>query len=94
MPSIEVKNARVLGQVIKAARHAAGVSAATLTDKLGMSTQYLSRLENGVPTIFSTRLFRILNSLRIRVVLTFEPRKTEVDGQDASNGSAPHSCGE
>lgn len=75
MPSIDVKNAKVLAQVIKAAREERGIHAADLADSLGLSPQYISKLESGTSTLFATRLFRVLNRLNVKVTISYEPKK-------------------
>ncbi|GAA1889289.1 hypothetical protein GCM10009715_38910 [Paeniglutamicibacter psychrophenolicus] len=77
MPSIDVKNAKVLSQIIKAAREGQGVQAQDLADRLGLTPQYISKLESGTSTLFATRLFRVLNRLNIKMTLSYEPKKSD-----------------
>lgn len=73
MPSVEVKNAKVMGHVIQAARQARGIKASEISERLGIAPQYLSMIENGAKNLFITRLFRIISRLGIKVVFTYDP---------------------
>lgn len=77
MPSVDVKNAKVLSQVLKAAREGQGVQAQDLGDGLGLTPQYISMLESGISTLFVTRLFRVLNRLNIKMTLSFDTKGPE-----------------
>ncbi|MEI6622890.1 MAG: helix-turn-helix transcriptional regulator [Actinomycetes bacterium] len=78
MPSVEVRTLKTLGQVVRHARTSSGIRASDLADELAITPQYLSAIENGRPTLFSIRLFRILRRLGITVTLTYEPPHDEV----------------
>ena len=78
MPSVDVKNPKVLSQVIKAAREGQGVQAQDLADGLGLTPQYVSMLESGISTLFATRLFRVLNRLNIKMTLSFDFKDPEL----------------
>ena len=72
MPSFEVRNAKGLGAAIKHARTAQGVRQEDLAEELDMTRKYLVGLEKGAPSIWSTRLFRTLHKLGIRVTVSYE----------------------
>lgn len=88
MVSVDVKNAKVLGQVLQAARRAKGVNAATLAESINITPQYLSHIENGSRNLFVTRLFRLIHRLGITVTLTFHAPSKE-SGESTSKKSDP-----
>lgn len=82
MPSFEIRNSKGLGAAIKHARTARGIRQEDLADDLNINRKYLVGLEKGTPNIWSTRLFRTLHKLGIKVTVTYElPKKAE--GEDS-----------
>lgn len=80
MPTFEVRNAKGLGAAIKHVRSTRGVSQDQLAEELNISRRYLNELENGAPNLWSTRLFRALRRLGIKVTVSYEIRGRKDDG--------------
>ncbi len=67
--------------MIRHARAASDLKANAIAEEMAITPQYLSAIENGKPTLFGTRLFRVLCRLGITITLTYEPlRRGENDG--------------
>lgn len=77
MVTVDVKNAKVLGQVLQAARRAKEINAANLAESVNITPQYLSHIENGSRNLFITRLFRLMHRLGITVTLSFDAPSKE-----------------
>jgi len=67
------RSARDLGEIVRRARRARGLTQAHLADELGITRQYLSELENGVDNLYVTRLFEVLDELDVTVRLEERP---------------------
>lgn len=88
MVTVDVKNAKVLGQVMQAARRANEVNAADLAESVNITPQYLSHIENGSRNLFVTRLFRLMHRLGITMTLSFStPSKDPGDAKPGGNGA-------
>lgn len=84
MPTITVTKFKDLGSVIRAVRQSKGVRQEDLSQSLGFSRDYLREIESGKPSLLTSRLFRILNKLGIRVTVTYDlPKKQPL-------GEGPH----
>ncbi len=80
METIRVRRFRDLGAVIRAVRESRGIRQEDLAGELAFSRDYLRGLEDGKPTLYITRLFRVLNALGIRVTVTYglaPPRESD-----------------
>ena len=64
-----VRDPSVLGEVIRAARDANGMTQADLADAAGLHRSYLSNLERGVSTDQTERLFRVLRRLGLEITI-------------------------
>jgi len=62
-----VRDPLVLGEVIRAARDANGVTQAELAEAAGLHRSYLSNLERGIATDQTERLFRVLRRLGLEI---------------------------
>lgn len=78
MPSLPARKLKDVAAVIKAAREDAGISQTDLAQRLGFSRDYMIDLESGKPSLYTTRLFRVLHELGIAVTLEY--------GEDLENG--------
>ena len=80
VPSFKVKNAKELGAVLQHVRKDNGLPLSVLADQAGVDRQYLTRMENGVPTLYSKRLFQILRKLGVTVTVSYTaPGRDEKD---------------
>ena len=62
-----VRDPSVLGEVIRAARDANGMTQADLAEAAGLHRSYLSNLERGISTDQTERLFRVLRRLGLDI---------------------------
>jgi HTH-type transcriptional regulator/antitoxin HipB len=76
MPTIPVTRLRDLTTVIRAVRESRQLSQDDLATSLAISPQYLQLMESGKPNLYTTRLFRILNKLGIKVSVTYELKRS------------------
>jgi HTH-type transcriptional regulator/antitoxin HipB len=75
MPTIPVTRLRDLTTVIRAVRESRQLSQEELATSLVISKQYLQLMESGKPNTYTTRLFRILNKLGIKITVTYELKR-------------------
>ena len=61
-----------IAAVIKAVREDRGMSQAELAERLVFSRDYMVDLESGKPTVYTSRLFRVLHALGIKITLEYE----------------------
>ena len=59
----DVYTAQQLGEFVSRLRRAHGLTQTELADELGVTRQYISELERGVPTLYTDRLFSLLRLL-------------------------------
>ena len=59
----DVYTAQQLGEFASGLRRARGLTQTELADELGVTRQYISELERGVPTLYTDRLFSLLRLL-------------------------------
>jgi transcriptional regulator with XRE-family HTH domain len=83
--TIEVRKPRDIGDAIRAAREAQGISQEELAETNAYDRFYLSRLESGQSTVYITRLLRTLKSLGITLSVTFDTGVPGA-GQGGSDG--------
>lgn len=83
--AIEVRKPRDIGDAIRVAREARGLSQEELADTNAYDRFYLNRLEAGRSTVYMTRLLRTLKSLGITLSVTFDDGRPG-DGTGASDG--------
>ena len=79
MPTIPVTRLRDLTAVVKAVRESRQLTQEELATSLAISPQYLQLMESGKPNLYTTRLFRILNRLGIKVSVTYELNRRAPD---------------
>lgn len=72
MGVISARKLADLGAVIRAVREDAGLSQSELAERLAFSRDYLADIEAGKPTLYTTRLFRTLHELGIRLTLEYD----------------------
>lgn len=58
-----------LGAFLRAARERADLSQDALASELGIDRRVLQRIESGVPTLYATRLFALMNRLDVEMEL-------------------------
>ena len=83
--TVEVRKPRDIGDAIRVAREARGVSQEELAEANAYDRFYLNRLEAGRSTVYITRLLRTLKSLGISLSVTFDDGRSG-DGQGDSDG--------
>lgn len=71
MPTVGVRNPRQLGEVIRHVRTSSHLGVGEFAEAVNITPQYLWEIETGRPNLFITRLFRVLQRLKITVNLTF-----------------------
>lgn len=71
MPSLSARKLKDVAAVIKAAREDAGITQNELAERLAFSRDYMIDLEAGKPNVYTTRLFRVLHELGIKVTLEY-----------------------
>lgn len=72
MPTIALRRFRDLGVVVRTVRMSQGLTQDELARSLVFDRNYLSRLEAGTPTMYVSRLFRVLDRLGIRLTVTYD----------------------
>ncbi|HRC07014.1 MAG TPA: helix-turn-helix domain-containing protein [Miltoncostaeales bacterium] len=72
-----VRSPEMLGDIVRQAREIQGLSQRQLGARLGIGQRWIWDLEQGKPGIFTTRLFRILDELGVRVLVEIDDTKTE-----------------
>ncbi|HXT93674.1 MAG TPA: helix-turn-helix transcriptional regulator [Trebonia sp.] len=70
--TVEVRKARDIGDAIRVAREARGISQEELARANAYDRFYLNGLEAGRSTMYITRLLRTLKSLGITLSVTFD----------------------
>jgi transcriptional regulator with XRE-family HTH domain len=70
--TVEVRKPRDMGDAIRVAREARGISQEELAEANAYDRFYLNRLEAGRSTVYVTRLLRTLKSLGITLSVTFD----------------------
>jgi HTH-type transcriptional regulator / antitoxin HipB len=83
--TVEVRKPRDIGDAIRVAREARGISQEELAETNAYDRFYLNRLEAGRNTLYITRLLRTLKSLGITLSVTFDPAEP-ADGNGRSDG--------
>jgi transcriptional regulator with XRE-family HTH domain len=86
--TVEVRRPRDIGDAIRVAREARGISQEELAGVNAYDRFYLIRLEAGRSTVYITRLLRTLKSLGITLSVTFDDGRSGASGGGASPGSA------
>jgi transcriptional regulator with XRE-family HTH domain len=71
--TVEVRKPRDIGDAIRAAREARGLSQEEVARANAYDRFYLNGLEAGRSTMYITRLLRTLKSLGITLSVTFDP---------------------
>lgn len=64
-----------LGEALRAARAAAGMTQTQIAARLGIPFQNISRLENGAQEAMLSTINKIVRACGWEVVITFRPRK-------------------
>lgn len=70
--TVEVRKPRDIGDAIRVAREARGISQKELAEENAYDRFYLNRLETGRSTVYIIRLLRTLKSLGITLSVTFD----------------------
>jgi HTH-type transcriptional regulator/antitoxin HipB len=83
--TIAVRKPRDIGDAIRVAREARGLSQEDLAEANAYDRFYLNRLEAGRSTVYITRLLRTLKSLGITLSVTFDDGRPG-DGEGSSGG--------
>ena len=83
--TVEVRKTRDIGDAIRAVREARGISQEELAQANAYDRFYLTRLEAGGSTMYTTRLLRTLKSLGITLSVTFD-LDGSADGNEDSGG--------
>ena len=81
--TVEVRKPRDIGDAIRVAREARGISQEELAEQNAYDRFYLNRLETGRSTVYITRLLRTLKSLGITLSVTFD------DGRPGGGQASP-----
>ncbi len=71
MSSLPARKLSDIAAVVRAARNDAGLSQLELAERLAFSRDYMIGLESGKPTLYTTRLFRVLHELGITLTLEY-----------------------
>jgi len=71
MPELTARKLNDIAAVIKAAREDAGISQAELAERLAFPRDYMIDLEAAKPSVYTTRLFRVLHELGITLTLDY-----------------------
>jgi HTH-type transcriptional regulator/antitoxin HipB len=79
--TVEVRKPRDIGDAIRVAREARGISQEELAEANAYDRFYLNRLEAGRSTVYITRLLRTLKSLGISLSVSFDDGQSS-DGED------------
>jgi transcriptional regulator with XRE-family HTH domain len=80
--TVDVRKPRDIGDAIRVARQARGISQEKLAEVNAYDRFYLNRLEGGRSTVYITRLLRTLKSLGITLSVTFDDGRS--DGEKGS----------
>jgi HTH-type transcriptional regulator/antitoxin HipB len=83
--TVEVRKPRDIGDAIRVAREARGITQEELAEANAYDRFYLNRLEAGRSTVYMIRLLRTLKSLGITLSVTFDDGGPS-DGKGASDG--------
>ena len=83
--TVEVRKPRDIGDAIRVAREARGISQEELAEVNAYDRFYLNRLEAGRSTVYITRLLRTLKSLGITLSVTFDDGRSG-DGKGSPDG--------
>ena len=82
MTTVVVRNPRQVGDVIRHVRTTSEKGVGELAEIVNVTPQYLWEIETGRPNLYITRLFRILQRLKITVTLGFEDFPSKEDNLD------------
>jgi HTH-type transcriptional regulator / antitoxin HipB len=66
-PTVPIRDAAVLGRLIRQVRKQQGLTLETLAGLCGLSIRFLSELENGRETCSLVRVLRVLDALGIEL---------------------------
>jgi ribosome-binding protein aMBF1 (putative translation factor) len=83
--TVEVRKPRDIGDAIRVAREARGISQEELAETNAYDRFYLNRLETGRSTVYIIRLLRTLKSLDITLSVTFDDGRPG-GGKGSSDG--------
>ncbi|ACA95079.1 MULTISPECIES: helix-turn-helix domain-containing protein [Burkholderia cepacia complex] len=70
-------------------RKAAGLTQAQLAARLGITQQSYAQLEANPSAVSIERLFKVLNTLGVRMMLSLDERDAPADAADTASGAAP-----
>jgi len=83
--TVQVRKPRDIGDAIRVAREARGMSQEELADMNAYDRFYLNKLEAGRGTVYITRLLRTLKTLGITLSVTFDDSRSD-NGQASPDG--------
>jgi HTH-type transcriptional regulator/antitoxin HipB len=86
--TVEVRKPRDIGDAIRVAREARGISQQELAEENAFDRFYLNRLEVGRSTVYITRLLRTLKSLGITLSVTFDDGRSGGENGNPDDGAA------
>lgn len=66
---ISIKTASEIGSIVRASRKAQGIRQDDAAGSIGVSENFLGKIERGSESVHWGKLFRVLNGLGIHVVL-------------------------
>lgn len=72
--AVPVRSAKALGKELAQLRFERGLTQDELADRLGLTRQYLNRLETGAQNLLLARLFEVLRELGAHVEVVDEHR--------------------
>lgn len=71
MPTVEIRNMKTLGAVIRATRLTEEIAVPEFADSVNVTPQYLWQIESGASPLFITRIFRMLKRLNIKLMVVY-----------------------
>jgi HTH-type transcriptional regulator / antitoxin HipB len=77
VPTLNVRKLKDIAAVIRAVREDAELRQEELAERLAFSRDYMIELESGEGNVYTTRLFRTLHELGIKMTLTYGDHSAE-----------------
>ena len=82
MPSYDVRNAKTLGAALRHARTEHGYTQEELAEQLDITRNYINELETGKNNLWSTRMFRALRFLKVKITVSFDAKSDALRSPD------------
>jgi transcriptional regulator with XRE-family HTH domain len=89
VPSYDVRNAKTLGAALRHARTQHGYTQDELAEQLDITRNYINEMETGKPNLWSTRMFRALRFLKVKITVSFDAGPDAPRQQDQARPSRP-----